>query len=100
MAMMLEEGATHVGVATDHVIESFRNDLWEGWKDGSGIDPELKSKFPLPGERRDGVGRVGFHVVGSGRSGSRRRPPWGSGSGGRRYPCRSGGDLHSRQGPR
>ncbi len=47
MVMMLEEGATHVGVATDHVIESFRNELWEGYKDGSGIDPELKSQFPL-----------------------------------------------------
>jgi 5'-3' exonuclease len=47
MAMMLEEGATHVGVATDHIIESFRNDLWEGYKTGEGIDPELRSQFPL-----------------------------------------------------
>ena len=38
---MLEDGATHVGVATDHVIESFRNDLWPGYKTGEGIDPEL-----------------------------------------------------------
>ena len=44
---MLEDGATHVGVATDHVIESFRNDLWPGYKDGSGIDPTLKAQFPL-----------------------------------------------------
>jgi 5'-3' exonuclease len=44
---MLEEGATHVAVATDHVIESFRNDLWPGYKDGSGIDPDLKQQFPL-----------------------------------------------------
>jgi 5'-3' exonuclease len=44
---MLEDGATHVGVATDHVIESFRNDLWETYKDGSGIDPLLKAQFPL-----------------------------------------------------
>lgn len=44
---MLEEGATHVGVATDHVIESFRNDLWPGYKDGSGVDPALKQQFPL-----------------------------------------------------
>ncbi len=43
---MLEKGATHVGVATDHVIESFRNDLWAGYKDGSGIDPELFAQFP------------------------------------------------------
>jgi 5'-3' exonuclease len=42
---MLEEGATHVGVATDHVIESFRNDLWEGYKTGAGIDPALWDQF-------------------------------------------------------
>jgi hypothetical protein len=36
---MIEGGATHVGVATDHVIESFRNDLWPGYKTGAGIDP-------------------------------------------------------------
>jgi 5'-3' exonuclease len=44
---LLEGGATHVGVATDHVIESFRNDLWPGYKDGSGVDPALKAQFPL-----------------------------------------------------
>jgi 5'-3' exonuclease len=44
---LLESGATHVGVATDHVIESFRNDLWPGYKDGSGIEPALKAQFPL-----------------------------------------------------
>ncbi len=47
MLTMLEEGATHLGVATDHVIESFRNDLWETYKDGSGIDPLLKGQFTL-----------------------------------------------------
>ena len=47
MLTMLEEGATHLGVATDHVIESFRNDLWETYKDGSGVDPLLKGQFPL-----------------------------------------------------
>jgi 5'-3' exonuclease len=41
MIGMLESGATHVGVATDHVVESFRNDLWPGSKTGEGIDPEL-----------------------------------------------------------
>jgi 5'-3' exonuclease len=44
---MLNRGATHVGVATDHVIESFRNTLWPGYKTGAGIDPELFSQFPL-----------------------------------------------------
>jgi 5'-3' exonuclease len=42
---MLEEGATHVGVATDHVIESFRNTLWDGYKTGEGIDPLLRAQF-------------------------------------------------------
>ena len=44
---LLEEGATHVGVATDHVIESFRNDLWPGYKTSAGIDPALLAQFPL-----------------------------------------------------
>ena len=42
---MLGEGATHIGVATDHVIESFRNDLYDGYKTGDGIDPALWSQF-------------------------------------------------------
>jgi 5'-3' exonuclease len=42
---MLEGGATHLGVATDHVIESFRNDLWPGYKTGEGIDPVLRAQF-------------------------------------------------------
>jgi 5'-3' exonuclease len=42
---MLEDGATHVGVATDHVIESFRNGLWPGYKTGEGIDPVLYAQF-------------------------------------------------------
>lgn len=44
---MLEHGATHIGVATDHIIESFRNDLWAGYKTGEGVDPELFSQFQL-----------------------------------------------------
>lgn len=42
---MVEEGATHLGVATDHVIESFRNQLWSGYKTGDGIDPALWAQF-------------------------------------------------------
>jgi 5'-3' exonuclease len=42
---MVEEGATHVGVATDHVIESFRNTLWSGYKTGDGIEPALRAQF-------------------------------------------------------
>ncbi|TMI93999.1 MAG: flap endonuclease [Bacillati bacterium ANGP1] len=41
----IEEGATHLGVATDHVIESFRNDLWPGYKTGQGVDPALLGQF-------------------------------------------------------
>jgi 5'-3' exonuclease len=44
---MLEQGATHVGVATDHVIESFRNDLWDTYKTSAGMPPELLAQFPL-----------------------------------------------------
>ena len=45
VAQMLEGGATHVGVATDHIIESFRNDLWPGYKTSEGIDPVLHAQF-------------------------------------------------------
>src|SRR4051812_35877354 len=53
---MLNRGATHVGVATDHVIESFRNRLWAGYKTGEGIDPELYSQFPLLEEALTALG--------------------------------------------
>jgi 5'-3' exonuclease len=42
---MLETGATHIGVATDHIIESFRNELWPGYKTGAGIEPALRAQF-------------------------------------------------------
>src|SRR5918911_4045977 len=42
---MIESGATHVGVATDHVIESFRNGLWPGYKTGAGIERALRAQF-------------------------------------------------------
>src|SRR6186997_3450434 len=45
VAQMIDGGATHIGVATDHVIESFRNDLWPGYKTGDGIDPALWAQF-------------------------------------------------------
>jgi hypothetical protein len=45
MAEMIEESATHLGVATDHVIESFRNELWDQYKTGAGIDRVLLSQF-------------------------------------------------------
>ena len=56
---MLEDGATHVGVATDHVIESFRNALWEGYKTGEGIEPLLRAQFePL----ENALGALGLVV--------------------------------------
>jgi 5'-3' exonuclease len=42
---MIEGGATHIGVATDHVVESFRNELWPGYKTGEGIEPNLRAQF-------------------------------------------------------
>src|SRR6266566_6604809 len=45
IAKMIEDGATHIGVATDHVIESFRNGLWSGYKTGAGIEPALFAQF-------------------------------------------------------
>lgn len=45
VAQLLDDGATHIGVATDHVIESFRNSLWAGYKTGAGIEPVLRSQF-------------------------------------------------------
>jgi 5'-3' exonuclease len=49
-------GATHVGVATDHVIESFRNRMWPGYKTGAGIDPDLLSQFGLLEEAVSALG--------------------------------------------
>jgi len=45
IAKMIEDGATHIGVATDHIIESFRNDLWPGYKTGAGIERTLRAQF-------------------------------------------------------
>ena len=60
---MLEEGVTHIGVATDHVIESFRNDMYPGYKTGSGIDPLLKAQFwPLEDALR-AIGVATFAMV-------------------------------------
>jgi 5'-3' exonuclease len=47
MLAMMRDGVTHIAVATDHVIESFRNDLWTGYKTGEGVEPDLLSQFPI-----------------------------------------------------
>jgi 5'-3' exonuclease len=60
---MLNRGATHVGVATDHVIESFRNDLWPGYKTGAGIEPDLLSQFPILEDALSALGVVVWPMV-------------------------------------
>jgi 5'-3' exonuclease len=61
--MLVEQGATHVGVATDHVIESFRNDLWATYKDGSGVEPALKAQFPVVEEALRAAGFTVWPMV-------------------------------------
>jgi 5'-3' exonuclease len=53
---MLEKGATHLGVATDHVVESFRNDLYPGYKTSEGVPEELLSQFPILEEALESMG--------------------------------------------
>ena len=60
---MIQAGTTHMGVATDHVIESFRNDLWPGYKTGAGIDPALSSQFPILEEAVAALGMVVWPMV-------------------------------------
>ena len=55
---MIERGATHIGVATDHVVESFRNDLYPGYKTSEGVPPELFSQFPVLEEELEAMGVV------------------------------------------
>jgi 5'-3' exonuclease len=60
---MINRGATHVGVATDHIIESFRNDLWPHYKTGQGIDPALLSQFALLEEALSALGIAVWPMV-------------------------------------
>jgi len=60
---MIKEGATHVAVATDHVIESFRNDLWPEYKTSEGIDPDLLAQFPLLEEVLAAAGVVVWPMI-------------------------------------
>ena len=60
---MISGGATHVAVATDHVIESFRNRLWPGYKTSAGIEPDLLSQFPLLEEALAAAGIVVWPMV-------------------------------------
>lgn len=60
---LIKGGATHVAVATDHVIESFRNELWPGYKTGEGIEPDLLAQFPLLEEVLAAAGVVVWPMV-------------------------------------
>lgn len=60
---LLESGATHVGVATDHVIESFRNDLYPGYKTGEGIEPALRAQFEPLEEALEALGVAVFPMI-------------------------------------
>jgi 5'-3' exonuclease len=60
---LVREGATHIGIATDHVIESFRNNLWPGYKTGEGIDPALRSQFGLLEEALRAWGLIVWPMV-------------------------------------
>ncbi|MBV9508318.1 MAG: flap endonuclease [Acidobacteriia bacterium] len=60
---MIEQGATHICVATDHVIESFRNDLYAGYKTSEGVDPALLSQFPVLEEALEAMGVVVWPMV-------------------------------------
>jgi 5'-3' exonuclease len=60
---MIESGATHIGVATDHVVESFRNDLYPGYKTSEGVAPELLSQFPVLEEALAAMGVVVWPMV-------------------------------------
>jgi 5'-3' exonuclease len=60
---MIESGATHIGVATDHVVESFRNELYEGYKTSEGVAPELLSQFPIVEEALQALGVVVWAMI-------------------------------------
>jgi 5'-3' exonuclease len=60
---MIDRGATHIGVATDHVVESFRNDLYPGYKTSEGVPPELLSQFPVLEEALAAMGVVVWPMV-------------------------------------
>src|SRR5205823_4121725 len=60
---MIEQGATHLGVATDHVVESFRNELYPGYKTSEGVPPELLSQFPILEEALSAMGVLVWPMV-------------------------------------
>src|SRR2546426_11238309 len=67
---MIEEGATHIGVATDHVIESFRNRLWPGYKTGDGVDRALLAQFHPLEQALAAMGVAGWARAGAAAGGA------------------------------
>jgi 5'-3' exonuclease len=63
MLAMMREGVTHIAVSTDHAIESFRNDLWAGYKTGEGVEPDLLSQFPILEEVLAAAGLVVWPMI-------------------------------------
>jgi len=63
LLFLLDSGCTHLGVATDHVIESFRNDLWPGYKTSAGVEPDLLTQFPILEEALEAMGVVVWPMV-------------------------------------
>jgi 5'-3' exonuclease len=63
LGLLANEGATHIGVAFDHVVESFRNDLFDGYKTGEGIDPDLFGQFELAEQMTAALGFVVWSMV-------------------------------------
>ena len=63
MLSLIEQGATHIGIATDHVIPSFRNELYDGYKDGSDIDPDILGQFHLLEDLLEAAGFVVFPMI-------------------------------------
>src|SRR5437868_3004411 len=60
---MIERGATHIGVATDHIVESFRNNLYPGYKTSAGVAPELLSQFPILEDALEAMGVMVWPMV-------------------------------------
>ena len=63
MLSLLEQGATHIGIATDHIITSIRNELYEGYKDGSDIDPDISGQFHILEDLLEAAGFIIFPMV-------------------------------------
>ena len=75
MWMLLRDGATHIGVATDHVVESFRNDMWAGYKSGEGIEPQLLEQFHPLEDALESIGLVVWRMIEEDADDGRGAPP-------------------------